>query len=232
MDLILEASGAPGRGAQGKADVHDFSNLMSTTARYGHPLPVLRLGTVVAFVNAGKSTEYRLCILPACDSTRLKGEERFPFLPLTRAQTDTEYDLLVPDAEDPSAQVPMKVGKSFVQLEMWSFVVSEATGTVIASTPVGSDGANGIAGERASVAFRGYEFRLSPTGDGGARGTATHEEQAVGAGAETPQPVALPRVVFLKELKADFTQRIVNEFAAQISRVGVTESNITRIKRR
>lgn len=65
----------------------EFAILMSIRSRYGTPPPRLTLGTVVH--DSGRGV-YLLCTQPRCDSVRLTGERRFPFLPLKTV--DVGYD--------------------------------------------------------------------------------------------------------------------------------------------
>lgn len=61
-----------------------FAMLTSCKSRYKleQPIPMLTLGTIVSFLE-GQDKKFLVCILPVCDSVRLKGTRSFPFLPLT-----------------------------------------------------------------------------------------------------------------------------------------------------
>ncbi len=61
-----------------------FAMLTSCKSRYKleQPIPMLTLGTIVSF-GEGQDKKFLVCILPVCDSVRLKEARSFPFLPLT-----------------------------------------------------------------------------------------------------------------------------------------------------
>jgi hypothetical protein len=74
-------------GEAGHRANQEFASLMAVRSRYGTPPPRLALGTIV---HDRERNIYLFCIQPKCDSVRLTGDRRFPFLPLEVA--DKGYD--------------------------------------------------------------------------------------------------------------------------------------------
>jgi hypothetical protein len=75
---------------------YELASLMSLRSRYGRPQPRLTLGTIVQAKKRGVS-EYLVCILPRCDSVRIKGNRDFHFLPLKIAPQGSRFQFVVKD---------------------------------------------------------------------------------------------------------------------------------------
>jgi hypothetical protein len=70
-----------------------FAALMLLRTRYADYEPSLTTGTIVR----SETDEYLLCVLPACDSVRLKASRQFIFMPLAVVTDNSKrFNLLVP----------------------------------------------------------------------------------------------------------------------------------------
>lgn len=75
----------------------DFAALLSLKMRYTEERPRLTLGTILQDLSREPDT-FLICLQPKCDSTRLKSDVGFPFLPLESVSTLTTnvaFDLVV-----------------------------------------------------------------------------------------------------------------------------------------
>lgn len=160
----------------------EFAVLTSVRSQYEQPVPVLRLGTVVA-IGEPDSRRYGLCIQPLCDSVRVSGKRAYPFLKLKErdAEGDDPFEIVVSDRRE---------------------------------------------FRRLGVSLRAYDIQLIPLkADRGHKSVVAVSREGEwmfegGGSARTVRWVA--------DLKVGFAQRIANQFAAEISRVGLTESEWLR----
>lgn len=99
-------SGQPDSSDEGidSAD-QEYAMRMMVRARYVDATrpPILRLGTIVQLVASPGEGGFWLCMLPLCNSVRLKTETAFPFLPLNQLNRTKGMDLVV-RVEDNSYQ--------------------------------------------------------------------------------------------------------------------------------
>jgi hypothetical protein len=84
-------------GKSGVKHDEELALLMSMRSRYESPNPMLMLGTIVAEDGDNDNSTYWLCIQPVCDSVRLKEKRDFPFLRMSKSQTDGTFNYLVSD---------------------------------------------------------------------------------------------------------------------------------------
>ena len=73
----------------------ELALLMSVRSRYESPTPILMLGTIIAETIEGAQSKYWLCVQPVCDSVRLKNKRSFPFLKMSRSQSDAAFNYVV-----------------------------------------------------------------------------------------------------------------------------------------
>jgi hypothetical protein len=73
----------------------ELALLMSVRSRYESPTPMLMLGTIIAELTEGEQAKYWLCVQPVCDSLRLKNKRSFPFLKMSRSQSDYPFNYVV-----------------------------------------------------------------------------------------------------------------------------------------
>jgi len=113
---------APTAEAAKKADER-FAMRMSLKLVYQRPERILSIGTIVA----DDGGRYWLCIQPACDSLRIKGSRRFPFVPL--AVVTSRFDYVVDDAD---ATTYLRLSQKPADIEHWTFKADPAFRAVIA----------------------------------------------------------------------------------------------------
>ena len=89
-----------------------FAMRMSLKLVYQRPERVLSIGTIVADESGG----YWLCIQPACDSLRIRGSRRFPFVPLT--VVTSRFDYVV---DDQGATRYLRLSRKPSDIEHWTF---------------------------------------------------------------------------------------------------------------
>jgi hypothetical protein len=85
---------------------YKFAVLTTLKSTYSHKEPVLSLGTIlkeVADSHEAGAQRYWICIQPLCDSVRIRSKRAFPFLKLTK--NDSQFDLVVPESEDSYVKV-------------------------------------------------------------------------------------------------------------------------------
>ena len=110
----------------------EFSERMVVRTRYSKPEPVLRLGVVVE-----RSKEFLLCVLPVCDSVRLKKPTVFPFLRLERCAFDKvpSGTVVIRDKRPVGDEwIALRVVAKPANLELISFAPTATTEVVGART--------------------------------------------------------------------------------------------------
>lgn len=100
-----------------------FAMLMTLRTVYDRPDRVLSLGAIVA----DDDGRYWFCIQPACDSLRITGSRRFPFLPLV--VDPTTFDFVVKDGTN---SVRLKLSRKPSEIEHWTFEASRGARSVVA----------------------------------------------------------------------------------------------------
>lgn len=100
-----------------------FAMRMTLKLVHDRPERILSIGTVVA----DKHGDYWLCIQPACDSLRIKGTRRYPFVPL-RVVT-TKFDYVV---EDNGQAVYLRLSRKPLEIEHWTFRAGSRVQAVVA----------------------------------------------------------------------------------------------------
>jgi hypothetical protein len=84
-------------GTSGVKCDEELALLMSIRSRYESPPPMLMLGTIIADEADDGTTTFWLCVQPVCDSVRLDRKRDFPFLRMSKSQTDGNFNFLVND---------------------------------------------------------------------------------------------------------------------------------------
>jgi hypothetical protein len=163
----------------------------------------LTLGTILQVDASSNSSEdlnkYWLCIQPRCDSI-LRGENKrfFPLIPL-KAVTDNQFSIIIKD--DQNNHVLLKLIDKVHQLKMECFSSS-------------SDSGDSIIAQLENISSS--EIELSDLGS----------PKAFFFNATDGNNVT--RYRWIAELKRDHAQRIANNFAGNLSRVGLNESEWLR----
>jgi hypothetical protein len=94
-------------------------------------VPVLTLGTIISNVHPDSGRAYWLCVQPVCDTVRLDGAVRFPFLPLVLAQGDQEqFGILI---RRPANYVHLRVAIRPTDITMLEFQNSADADCVVAN---------------------------------------------------------------------------------------------------
>jgi Response receiver domain len=93
----------------------DFAHRMMMRTLYSAQQRILQLGTIVR-----SDDGYRLCVQPLCDSVRLTGSRRFPFLPLSVVDAGEKADFVVVD-EQGAGWIYLRLGGNPSDLLMLSF---------------------------------------------------------------------------------------------------------------
>lgn len=106
-----------------KAADERFAMRMSLKLVYQRPERILSIGTIVA----DDDGRYWLCIQPACDSLRIKGSRRFPFVPLSVVTIG--FDYVVDDAD---ATVYLRLSRKPADIQHWKFAADPAFRAVVA----------------------------------------------------------------------------------------------------
>ncbi len=89
-----------------------FAMRMTLRQVYDHPERYLSLGTIVK----AEGGDYWLCVQPVCDSLRITGRRRYPFIPL--AVVDARFQYVV---EDDGQIVRLKLSRSLSEIKHWMF---------------------------------------------------------------------------------------------------------------
>jgi hypothetical protein len=113
---------APRVGAAKAADER-FAMRMSLKLVYQRPERILSIGTIVA----GDDGRYWLCIQPACDSLRITGSRRFPFVPLTVATSRVDYVI-----DDRGETTYLHLSRKPADIEHWKFNADSGHRAVVA----------------------------------------------------------------------------------------------------
>lgn len=100
-----------------------FAMRMSLKLVYQRPERILSIGTIVA----DQHGHYWLCIQPACDSLRIRGSKRFPFVPF--AVVTSRFDYVVDDAD---ATMYLRLSRKPADIEHWMFKADSAFRAVVA----------------------------------------------------------------------------------------------------
>jgi len=160
----------------------EFARLTSLRSQYDAPPPVLRLGSIVAQEESGK-TLYLLCIQPVCDSVRIKSPRGFPFLKLKERPVGDEnaFDFVIADKSEYKRLYVSRKAYDIRVIEMRPADESKCVE------------ANRVSGD--------WLFQRK----------------------ESSQHLR-----WLADLKPDFAHRVMNQFASEIARVGLTESEWLR----
>lgn len=110
-----------------------FAVLASHRTQYTKPQPHLTLGTIISS-GTGKKRRYWLCLQPVCDTVRLPGAVRFPFLELHRADTGGFQFVL---RASNRANVRLRIEVTPQNLTMLEFRPSTGNDCVISETRSG-----------------------------------------------------------------------------------------------
>ena len=106
----------------------DFAALLSLKTRYTEERPRLTLGTILQDLSKEPDT-FLLCLQPKCDSTRLKSDVGFPFLPLESVSTITTtvaFDLVVKIPDGRWGHLAVDTGPSRLFARSFSPIRDEA----------------------------------------------------------------------------------------------------------
>jgi hypothetical protein len=106
-----------------KAADERFAMRMSLKLVYQRPERILSIGTIVV----DEGGRYWLCIQPACDSLRIKGSRRFPFVPLTVAPSRVDYVI-----DDGGATMYLHLSRKPADIDHWKFKADPGFRAVVA----------------------------------------------------------------------------------------------------
>jgi hypothetical protein len=161
-------------GGDGKKTDRRFAMLSTLETRYEKCVPQLTLGTIVH-----DGTQYLLCLLPRCDSTRVPVTGR-NFLFIKLVESSSEVDLIVEDGRE---SVDLSISRHPYDTLIYRFVPDVDKKPVMA--------------RKDDETWQFYYTRAD-----GSAGS----------------------VRWVTELKPQIAQAFANEYAAQVSRVGVKKS--------
>jgi Response receiver domain len=100
-----------------------FAMRMSLKLVHERPERILSVGTIVA----DQEGRYWLCIQPACDSLRIKGARRFPFVPLTVVTSRVDYVI-----DDEGGVQYLRLSRKPADIKHWTFEADSALRAVVA----------------------------------------------------------------------------------------------------
>lgn len=106
-----------------KAADERFAMRMTLKLVYQRPERILSIGTIVARSDGS----YWLCIQPACDSLRVKGSRRFPFVPLTVSTSRVDYVI-----DDGDETTYLHLSRKPADIEHWTFKADPKYRAVVA----------------------------------------------------------------------------------------------------
>ncbi len=191
----------------------DLSKLFCQRTVYGNSR-VLKPGTIV---RESGSESYYLCLMPLCDSVRLKhAKVVFPFWKLSQIQNvsettessgqsssgrGTSHGVIVSGNDGTTKRLCLK-GKIKDKMSMWQFKADDVVQFV----------------------KEGSSFFISECQRGGASSSAQHNNQTV----ETVRPPK--KFEWVAELKPLHAQRMAEFVSRQFSRVGLSESEWLRLQ--
>jgi hypothetical protein len=100
-----------------------FAMRMTLKQVYDHPERYLSLGTIVR----SQDESYWLCVQPVCDSLRITGRRRYPFVPLN--VVDSKFHYVV---EDDGHIIRLRLSRSLADMKHWTFEADAAGRAVLA----------------------------------------------------------------------------------------------------
>lgn len=188
-----------------------FAILTSLKYDFNNPIayPSITLGTILKSydIPAPDLAEYWLCIQPKCDTVRIKDKRKFFFLPLYKQGEDQD-------------------GKP-VDIQNFDLVVKE-TKYIKHYYHIGNYCYTELEDEYIKLSlkyniYRGSHFEFSTNGSNDGTILAVKEDDSY-----IFQTTNGMRFKWVSELKSDQAQKIANDFAANISRVGTDISEYLR----
>jgi hypothetical protein len=164
---------------------HEFSRLMSSRTFYKDDPKSLQLGTIVYLRGENNTKTYMLCLMPVCDSMRLKDNRKFVFAELEECRQD---------------------GKNKASIALF---FEDSTPIELLYTP---------------RAYNTYIAEFTPD----------KQEKQVLTG-KSQEDIEIFRdtsgleYVWVDQLKIPHAQRAAEQFARELSRIGLTESEWQRL---
>lgn len=178
-------------GASDSKHDREFACLMSMCSHYNIPPPMLRLGSIVTREVKNKILYY-LCIQTVCDSVRISGKRRFPFLRMLKVSDSKANDFGFIVRETNGEMIELRLSLRPYEVQMFEFKAKPKIKCIYANKQ-GNDW-NFISTDHVDNNKKNDVISLRWIGD----------------------------------LRPLHSQRVANDYARQISRVGLTESEWLR----
>ena len=113
---------------------HKFAALLAVRTQYQTKYRGLGFGSIILDRNSG---EYWVCVMPACDSIRLKGKTNFPFWNLVKSGNG--HPVIVQCGEDKWVRLVFDVGKPSKYMRLAEFTPDDGRKIVLAARENGKE---------------------------------------------------------------------------------------------
>jgi|CXWL01.1.fsa_nt_gi hypothetical protein len=113
---------------------HKFAALLAIRTQYQTKYRGLGFGSIILDCNSG---EYWVCVMPACDSIRLKGKTNFPFWNLTKSGNG--HPVIIQCDEDKWIRLVFDIGKPSKYMRLAEFIPDDRRKIVMATRENGKE---------------------------------------------------------------------------------------------